>query len=187
MAQPETHLVKLIKKASQGHRQSQIALYESYYGYCMSVALRFSDNRENAKEIVHDAFLKAFAKLDTVLNAKSFKPWLRRIVVNVSIDYYRKHRAEMHHLDVVEHDVAEISEDALSKLSVETIYYAIAKLPSAYRMVFTLFAIEGYKHEEIGGKLGISVGTSKSNLSKARKKLKKIIADMDDYRAFGNG
>jgi DNA-directed RNA polymerase specialized sigma24 family protein len=101
LAHTETQLKKLIKKASRGHRQSQIALYESYYGYCMSVALRFADNRENAQEIVNDAFLKALAKLDTVLNEASFKPWLRRIVINVSIDYYRKDRGRMHYLDIV--------------------------------------------------------------------------------------
>jgi RNA polymerase sigma factor (sigma-70 family) len=101
LAHTETQLKKLIKKASRGHRQSQIALYESYYGYCMSVALRFADNRENAQEIVNDAFLKALAKLDTVLNEASFKPWLRRIVINVSIDYYRKDRGRMHYLVIV--------------------------------------------------------------------------------------
>lgn len=153
----------------------------------MSVALRFADNRENAQEIVNDAFLKALAKLDTVLNEASFKPWLRRIVINVSIDYYRKDRGRMHYLDIVENEAAEVSEDALSQLSTEMIYEAIAKLPKAYRVVFVLFVIEGYKHEEISERLGISVGTSKSNLSKSRKKLKRIIADMEGYTAFGNG
>lgn len=87
----------------------------------------------------------------------------------------------------MENEAAEVSEDALSQLSTEMIYEAIAKLPKAYRVVFVLFVIEGYKHEEISERLGISVGTSKSNLSKSRKKLKRIIADMEGYTAFGNG
>ncbi len=173
------NLDKLIKKAAKGHQQSQMALYESFYGYCMSVALRFSESREDAKEIVHDAFIKAFAKLDTVDSASSFKPWLRRIVVNTSIDEFRRKKTESYHLDVVEHDTIDLTEDALQKLSAENLFAMIAELPPAYRMVFTLYAVEGYKHEEIAQKLGISVGTSKSNLSKARAKLQKLIIEID--------
>ncbi|MEP1096090.1 MAG: RNA polymerase sigma factor [Cyclobacteriaceae bacterium] len=178
---------KVLKKASTGHKKSQYVMYEDFYGYCMSVALRFGDSREEAKEIVHDAFLKAFAKLDTVLSENSFKPWLRRIVVNTSIDYYRRRPEEIYHLDVVEIDTEDTTEDALQRLSAEDIFRAIEQLPRAYRMVFTLHAVEGFKHEEIANKLGISVGASKSNLSKARVKLQKLLADMSEIREAGNG
>ena len=180
-------LKKVLKRASKGHQQSQLVLYEDYYGYCMSVALRFSNSREESKEIVHDAFIKAFAKLKSVAKAESFKPWLRRIVVNTAIDYYRKRPQDVQPLDVLDNKVSEINEDALSKLSAEEIYGAIAKLPPAYRMVFTLYAIEGYKHEEIAEKLGISSGTSKSNLSKARVKLQKSILDMYEVHEVNHG
>lgn len=183
----QSDLKKVLKKAAKGHQQSQYVLYEEFYGYCMSVSLRFGESREEAKEIVHDAFLKAFAKLDSVTNIESFKPWLRRIVVNTSIDYYRRNIKETHHLDVLEHDTSDLSEDVLSKLSVEEIYSAIAKLSPAYRMVFTLFAVEGYKHEEISKKLGISVGASKSNLSKARVKLQRSIIEMEEVKEVANG
>ncbi len=173
-----THIEKLIKKASRGHQQSQMALYEHYYGYCMSVALRFCESREDAKEIVHDAFVKAFAKLHTV-DKSAFKPWLRRIVVNTAIDEFRRNKVHSHHLDVVEHDAPDLSEDALSRLSAEDLFTLIGQLAPAYRMVFTLYAIEGFKHEEIAKKLGISVGTSKSNLFKARARLQKQILDID--------
>lgn len=183
----ENDLKKVLKKAAKGHRQSQLHLYEGYYGYSMSVALRFSDSREDACEIVHDAFLKVFNKLGTLADTNSFKPWLRRIVVNTSLDYYRKKTNQIHHLEVVEHDTVSVNEDALQQLSAEDIYAAIAQLPTAYRIVFTLYAIEGFKHEEIANRLNISVGTSKSNLSKARVKLQGIIADMETERRVDHG
>lgn len=183
----QSDLKKLLKKAAKGHQQSQYVLYEEFYGYCMSVSLRFGESREEAKEIVHDAFLKAFAKLESVVNAESFKPWLRRIVVNTSIDYYRRNSHSTHHLDVAKHDTDDLSEDVLSKLSAEDIHAAIAKLPPAYRMAFTLYAVEGYKHEEIGQKLGISVGASKSNLFKARAKLQRSIIEMEEVKEISNG
>lgn len=181
------NLKRILKRAAKGHKQSQYKIYEGFYGYCMSVSLRFSSSREEAKEIVHDAFIKAFAKLDSVVSPDSFKPWLRRIVVNTSIDYYRRSNKEMHHLDIADHDTYDLNENALDKLSVENIYEAIAMLSPAYRMVFTLYAVEGYKHEEIGEKLGISTGTSKSNLSKARVKLQRIILEMDVVKQVSNG
>lgn len=183
----QSDLKNLIKKAAKGHQQSQYALYEEFYGYCMSVSLRFGESREEAKEIVHDAFLKAFNKLDSVEKAESFKPWLRRIVVNTSIDYYRKNAHTTHHLDVAEHDTSDLSEDVLARLSAEDIHAAIAQLPPAYRMAFTLYAVEGYKHEEIGQKLGISIGASKSNLSKARAKLQRLIAEMEETNGVSHG
>ena len=180
-------LKKVLKKAAKGHRQSQLHIYEDYYGYCMSVALRFSDSRDDACEIIHDAFLKVFNKLDSLASAESFKPWLRRIVVNTSLDYYRKKTNKFHHLDVVEHDTVAVNEDAIARLSAEDIYAAIAQLPTVYRIVFTLYAIEGYKHEEIANKLNISTGTSKSNLSKARVKLQGIISKMEEERRVKHG
>ncbi|WP_245907017.1 RNA polymerase sigma factor [Reichenbachiella versicolor] len=166
-----------MKKAAKGHRKSQVALYEDFYGYAMSVGLRFSDTREEAQEIVHDSFIKAFGKLDTITNADSFKPWFRRIIVNTSIDFFRKKRLEIGQLDVVENEVADLNEDALSQMSAQEILDAIQQLTPGYRMVFTLYAIEGYKHDEIAKELGISVGASKSNLSKARQKLQKMLLD----------
>lgn len=183
----QSDLKKILRKAAKGHRQSQVHLYEDYYGYCMSVALRFSESRDEACEIVHDSFLKVFNKLNSLTNAASFKPWLRRIVVNTALDYYRKNANQVHHLDVIEHDTVSLEENALQQLSAEDIYEAISKLPQAYRMAFTLYAIEGFKHEEIADRLGISVGTSKSNLSKARVKLQGIILSMEEETEVSHG
>ncbi|MDW3192912.1 MAG: RNA polymerase sigma factor [Cytophagales bacterium] len=182
-----SELKKLLKKAQKGDQRSQFELYEQFYGYAMSVALRFCDSREVAKEVVHDGFIKAFAKLASVTGEDSFKPWLRRIIVNTAIDYHRKEMSRGVHMDIVEHDVVDVSEDSLSKLSAEDIFEAIKLLPPAYRMVFTLYAVEGFKHEEIAQKLNISVGTSKSNLSKARVKLQGILSQMETPKLMSNG
>lgn len=178
---------KVIRKAAKGHKKSQVLIYEDFYGYGMSVALRFCDAREEAKEIVHDAFLKAFTKLDSVVSAESFKPWFRRIVVNTAIDLYRKRKNEYSGLDIVENEAVDVSENAIEQLSAEDIMRAIQQLPPAYRVVFTLYAVEGYKHDEIADKLGISSGTSKSNLSKARAKLQKILAQWTESEGVNNG
>lgn len=162
-------------------------IYEAFYGYGMSVALRFCDDREGAKEIVHDAFLKVFAKLDGVKDESSFKPWFRRIIVNTSIDYYRKYHKESMHMDVAGLDAPDLNATALEQLSANDIYTAINQLPPAYKMVFSLYAVEGYKHDEISQRLGISVGTSKSNLSKARAKLQGILMNMNQQRYATNG
>ncbi len=180
-------LKKVLKKAAKGHKQSQLRLYEDFYGYCMSVALRFSQTRDDAGEIVHDSFLKAFNKLDSLTNASSFKPWIRRIVVNTALDYNRRNINQVHHLDVIEHDTVSLEADALERLSADDIYEAISQLPHAYRTVFNLYAIEGFKHEEIAHRLGISIGTSKSNLSKARVKLQGIILSMEEERGLNHG
>ena len=180
-------LKKLLKKAQNGDQRSQFQLYEQFYGYAMSVALRFCNSREVAKEVVHDGFIKAFAKLASVAGEDSFKPWLRRIVVNTAIDYHRKEISRGVHMDIVDHDAVDVSEDSLARLSAEDIYEAIKLLPPAYRLVFTLYAVEGYKHEEIAQKLGIGVGTSKSNLSKARVKLQGILSQMETPKLMSNG
>lgn len=167
---------KLIKKASRGNRRSQTELYKLYYSYAISVSLRFSSNRDEAQEITHDAFVKMFANLDKYQVNLSFKTWFRKIIVNSSIDHFRKYSNQMSHLEILDHD-AEVDDDVLSKMSAEEIMGAIGLLSPAYRMVFSLYVVEGYSHQEVAEQLGISVGTSKSNLAKARNRLKVILQD----------
>ncbi len=110
----------------------------------------------------------------------SFKGWLRRVMINSAIDYYRRNEKHYHNLDISHAHYEPSQESALDQLSEQEIITAIQQLPPSYRMVFNLFAIEGYKHEEIGHKLGISAGTSKSNLAIARNKLKRILITSND-------
>ncbi|MEQ8245042.1 sigma-70 family RNA polymerase sigma factor [Fulvivirga sp.] len=171
----ELELEDLLKSCRKGLRSSQDQLYKLYFGYAMGICLRYSNHREEAVEIVNDGFMKVFNNLDKYTFGKSFKAWMRRIMVNASIDYYRKNEKHYHSLDIAYANYQETEETALEMLSAQEIIAAIQKLPASYRVVFNLFAIEGYKHEEIAAKLNITAGTSKSNLSIARDKLRKIL------------
>lgn len=141
----------------------------------MKVGVRYSRDREEALEIVNDGFVKIFKKLSMYTEGMSFTGWIRRIIINSALDYYRRNEKHYSNLDISYAQYASAADDALDKISEEEIIETIRKLPPSYRVVFNLFAIEGYKHEEIADRLGISVGTSKSNLSIARNKLKRAL------------
>ncbi|MEO1654493.1 MAG: RNA polymerase sigma factor, partial [Bacteroidota bacterium] len=135
----------------------------------------YATNKEEAEEVMNDGFLKIFTKLHLYDSRKPFQMWLRRIMINTSIDYYRRRNADVQHLDVNQALKVQAPSDTLEGISAQEILKLVQELPPAYRMVFNLYAIEGYKHEEIANKLGIHIGTSKSNLSKARKYLQRLL------------
>lgn len=172
----ETHFIsKLLDSCMTGNRNSQDRLYKEYYGYAMGICLRYSRSREEAIEIVNDGFFKIFTKLDRYTRGRSFKGWLRKVMINSAIDYYRRNEKHYATLNISHANYAEKSATVLDKLSESEIISAIQLLPPSYRMVFNLFVIEGFRHEQIAEHLGISVGTSKSNLAIARSKLQKIL------------
>src|SRR5215510_9539527 len=174
-------------------RESQKILYNSFYGYAMAICDRYTNNQEDAVEILNDGFLKIFREIHHYKPAyadvvSSFKGWLRKIMVYTAIDHFRKnHKHQMvTDLDNVVYQVPSISEDAVEKITYEEIIRSIQDLSPAYRTVFNLFIIEGLSHEEIASKLGISVGTSKSNLSKARRQLQKILFKQNEIERAKN-
>ena len=163
-------------------RESQKVIYSSFYGYAMAICDRYANRQEDAVEILNDGFLKIFKEINRYKPAysdvvSSFKGWLRKIMVYTAIDNYRKNQKHqlVTQLENVVYQIATVREDAIEKLSYEEIIRAIQDLSPGYRTVFNLFVIEGLSHEEIGSQLGVSIGTSKSNLSKARKQLQKIL------------
>jgi RNA polymerase sigma-70 factor (ECF subfamily) len=137
--------------------------------------LRYVTNKEESEEILNDVFLKVFNNLHKYDQTQPFKAWLRTIVVHTAIDYYRKAQKYQLQIDIDEVDAVDFNPDIISKISAEEILALIQKLPPAYRMVFTLYVVEGYNHREIADLLNIKEGTSKSNLQDARKKLQKMI------------
>ena len=171
----DKHLYKLLDSCRKGNRNSQDRLYKDCYAYSMGVCLRYSRSREEAIEILNEGFLKVFLNLDKYTVGLSFKGWLRKVMINSSIDYFRRNERHYHSLDISHAQFASTAEDVLDSLSEKEILAAIQRLPASYRIVFNLHVIEGYKHEEISNQLNISVGTSKSNLAMARSKLKKIL------------
>ena len=171
-----------VERCALNNRESQKKLYTSFYGYAMAVCDRYTNNQDDAVEILNDGFLKVFKEIYRYKPAytdvvSSFKGWLRKIMVYTAIDHFRKNHKHQFTTDldngVVQ--VASHAEDALDRISYEEIIRSIQDLTPGYRTVFNLFIIEGFTHEEISDKLGISIGTSKSNLAKARRQLQKIL------------
>lgn len=170
------NLQLLIEGCRNKNRHSQRKLYEHFYGYGMSVALRFSENREEALEIVNDSFLKVFNRLNQYDPAFPFKAWFRKILINSSIDYFRKYHKHPNFLEINEIGELKDADSSDYSISPETDMLPIVqKLPPAYRLVFNLYVMEEYKHHEIAEILDISVGTSKSNLARAKVKLRELI------------
>lgn len=148
----------------------------------MSVCERYTNNHDDAVEILNDGFLKIFKEIYRYKPAYSdivgsFKGWMRKIMVYTAIDHFRRNQKHRFMADVDDGtiQIASGGEDALDRISYDEILKAVQEVTPGYRTVFNLFVIEGFSHEEISVQLGISVGTSKSNLSKARKQLQKIL------------
>jgi RNA polymerase sigma factor (sigma-70 family) len=171
-----------IRGCALNQRESQKKLYNSFYGYAMSICDRYTSRDEDASEILNDGFLKIFKEIHHFKPAysdvvSSFKGWLRKIMVYTAIDHFRKYHK---HQNVIDLETAVVhlpveKETAFDKISYDEIIRFIQDLSPAYRAVLNLFIVDGFSHEEIAGQLGISVGTSKSNLAKARKQLQKIL------------
>jgi len=173
----ETDLEELLKGCLKDSRQSQKLLYEKFYGYGMSVCIRYAKDEDDAIEILNDCFLKVFNGLKKFDLSRPFKPWFRRIIINEAINHFKKHEKRMKNEQIKDTEANSSIDDILSKIAYEEVVAMIQTLTTAYRTVFNLYVIDGYKHEEIAKMLGISVGTSKSNLSKAREKLQLLVKE----------
>ncbi len=179
-----------IRECALFNRESQKKIYSSFYGYALSICDRYTTNHEDAIETVNDGFLKIFNEIHLFKPAynnvvSSFTGWLRKIMVNTSIDHFRKNQKFRFVVDLDDNTVNISSgnfEDVINKISTDEIIAAIKLLTPACRTIFNLFIIEGFTHEEIANKLGISSGTSKSNLFKAKKQLQKIL--IKDHQMF---
>jgi RNA polymerase sigma factor (sigma-70 family) len=178
-----------IERCALNNRESQKKIYYSFYGYTMSVCDRYTNNQDDAVEILNDGFLKIFKEIHRYKPAytdvvNSFVGWLRKIMVHTAIDHFRKNQKYRFTTDP-DNGIIQVpagGEDALDRISYEEIIRSVQGITPGYRAVFNLFIIEGFTHEEISEKLGISIGTSKSNLAKARMQLKKILFEQNEIR-----
>ncbi len=169
---------KLIEKAIQKSRKAQEYLYQLYASKMLSVCRYYIKDLQEAEDIMVTAFFKAFQKLDSFQKEGSFQGWLRRIIVNECISFLRK-KKNMVFTDLIEEYNCELEDGTNSYFDVAEIQRLIDGLPEGYKMVFVLYAIEGYKHQEIAKMLQISVNTSKSQLFKARKVLQEKIKKLN--------
>jgi len=165
-------LIDILKGCLKNKRSSQKELYQHFYAYGMSIGLRYSGNEDEAVMILNDGFMKVFKYLKNFDIEKPFKPWFRRIIVNTAIDHYNVAAKQPLMDDVEDVNEPDRAADVISGISYQEIVSLMAQLPPSYRAVFNLYVIEGYSHEEIADKLGVSVGTTKSNLFKAKRKMK---------------
>ena len=177
MANDIINLPLLIKGCRNGDRSSQLRLYEHFYAYGMGISLRYSSNREEALEVLNDGFLKAFTKIDLYNPIYPFKVWLRKILINSSIDYHRKYHKLTggEALGYEAETKASTHNLGLENLAYDDLIKVMQKLSPAYRLVFNLYIVDGLTHKEIAKKLTISEGTSKSNLAKAKRKIQTFL------------
>ncbi len=183
----EQNIQLLIKACKQGNRSGQKKLYQLFFGYGMSVALRYSGNRPDAEEIMNESFYKVFSKIESFDEDKEFKKWFRRILINTAIDYQRKYKKLKIYAtdDPIESGIS--INDGYDNLAYEDLLKKIQLLPPGYRTVFNMYAIDGLKHHEIAEQLGVSVGTSKSNYSKAKKLLQSYILGTNNLNTSEHG
>ena len=166
----------LIEACIHKDLDAQQLLYKEHYSKMMGVCLRYSNNKDDALDILNEGFIKVFRNISKYQPGTSLSAWMRRIMVNTAIDFYRKNvRRRTENLDTA-YNISSNSPDALSQVTEKEILLAIQTLSPAYRSVFNLYVIEGFSHKEIANELGITESTSRSNLVKARHKLRAILA-----------
>lgn len=163
--------IELIEACLKENPSAQKLLYDKYSSKLYGICLRYCKNEEEAQDILQDSFIKIFTKLHTYQFTGSFEGWLKRIATNTSIEYYRK-KIDTGDVDEIVFNPY-LSVDSDKGLEVEELLKMIQELPEGYRMIFNMYAIDGFNHGEIAKKLGISEGTSKSQLSRARAYLQK--------------
>lgn len=166
---------QLLAACIRQERAAQKRLYDSYYAYGMSICIRYAHSEPEAIEILNDGFLKVFLHIKRFDQDRPFKPWFRRILINTALKHLKKQSRFKPFEDMQVEDNHYTVEDILSRIHYQDLMRMVQSLSTAYRTVFNLFVIDGYNHEEIAKQLGISVGTSKSNLSKARGKLQEMV------------
>lgn len=180
MKSSERDLKEWIKGCKENDRFCQRKIYEHLYSPMMIVCLRYADDKQEASDILQDAFLKVFDKIGLYNDEGSFEGWVRRIIVNTSIDAIRKKKKEILSDDTSIYQDSQIDEDdddttPYEGIDVNDVVIAMQELSPVYQAVFNMYVMDGMTHQEIADELNISVGTSKSNLSKARKKIKTIL------------
>ncbi len=176
----EEHYRDIIEGCKKGNRNAQKRFYEMFASKLYAIAVRYVKDEDEAKDVFHDGVLKILDKIGKYNYTGSFEGWVRQVFVNFVIDYLKKKKTVSYNEEISEQNYNEYIDDSfytleeseLSSLKAEELMKFISELSPAYRIVFNLYVLEGYSHKEIAKYLGISENTSKSNYSRARKKLR---------------
>ena len=175
----------IIRGCIDGDRRSQQRLYEAFYGKMMAVCRRYAKDNDEALDIFQEAFIKVFNNIHKYRDKGSFEGWIRRIMVNTAIDFIRRAKAggqtveltDRHTDTMGSHDDDDEGDSILGNVSYDELLKCVQSLSPAYKQVFNLYVVDGYQHQEIAEMLNISVGTSKSNLAKAKMNLRKFLSE----------
>jgi RNA polymerase sigma factor (sigma-70 family) len=182
---------QIIDGCAKHERKAQKVLYDKYSRFLLGVCMRYASNKTEAEDILQDCFIKIFFNIYDFSGSGSLIGWLRKVAVNTSITHYHKNVKYRYHIDIeeyvsVETGVRSFEEDFFTS---DELYRILNELPAGYRMVFNLYAIEGYKHKEIAEIMGINTNTSKSQYSRAkaviRDKLAKLGMSKNNYSENG--
>ncbi|HEY4151675.1 MAG TPA: sigma-70 family RNA polymerase sigma factor [Chitinophagaceae bacterium] len=170
----------LINGCLAGDRRMQELLYQRFSPKMYAVCLRYASNADDAQDLLQEGFIKVFRNLDKFRKEGSFEGWIRRVFVNTAIEQYRK-KVNLNSIgDREEQTIADNSWNVLDQLGEKDIIGLVQELAPGYRAVFNMYVIEGYSHKDIGEMLGISEGTSKSQLARARVILQKKVEEFLD-------
>ena len=169
---------QLIKECVAGNAIAQRKFYDLFARKMMGVCLRYVGNADEAQDVLQDGFIKVFKKLPEFEHKGSLEGWVRRIMVNTALDQYRKNKKHQNDVDVdTVGFMLEKKDFIVESINAEDLLKIIHTIPEGYRVVFNMFAIEGYSHKEIAEKLGVTESTSKSQYSRAKKLLRKLLID----------
>ena len=175
-------LIDIINGCVKAKREDQRELYKLYYGFAMAICMRYCHSQDDALEIVNDGYLKVFKTINKFTPRHenieaSVMGWIKKIMVYTAIDHYRKNYKNnlIDEIDDVHVGLSDYAESSIDMMSYKEIIELVQKLSPTYRTVFNLYVLDGCKHEEIAKELNISVGTSKSNLAKARANVQKML------------
>jgi RNA polymerase sigma factor (sigma-70 family) len=173
----------LIESCKSGERKAQESLYKQFASKMLGVCMRYATDRMEAEDMLQNGFIRVFQKIADFRGDGSFEGWVRRIMVHCSIEYYRKHHKMLSVADLEDTGKEpSVNPVAMANLDAKDLMALIQQLSPGYRMVFNLYAIEGYSHREIGEIMGISEGASKSQLSRARTILKEQVIQSNGKR-----
>jgi RNA polymerase sigma-70 factor (ECF subfamily) len=170
---------QLIEGCKKGNKPAQKELYDTYSRKMMGVCLRYVSDRETARDVLQEGFIKVFCSIDSYAGVGSFEGWIRKIFVNCALEHLRKSDVLRDAVDLDHtYEVAGSAHSAIADMSANELMKVVQELPAGFRTVFNLFAIEGYTHKEISETLGITESTSRSQYTRAKQLLQRKIKDL---------
>lgn len=171
---------EIIDQCREGSQKAQFQLYKIYYKAMYSVCLRIINDEMEAEDVMQEAFLNAFKKMDSYKGEVSFGAWLKRIVINRSLDHLKKRKVKFEEVNEKTAQIADYQMET-KEVNVDVIKNAIRQLPDGYRVVLSLYLLEGYDHEEISEILGISNSNSRTQFLRAKNKLRELLKDKEIF------